>query len=374
MSDRLAGRLAFFAVIASGLGHLAMQFLPRPWSAFGHIDIAQLLYGTPIFITHWPYWTFPFEYHPLIGWGSALVSYLTGELVVLVVVWLAVVALAARAVALLLAARIGARRTIVFWSLAPQLLLFGGQNFDALAVLTVAYAATALRADRPIRAGVSIAMGAATKLFPLVAPPPYLVALWRVGKRRTALLLAGATIVALALIDGPAIIAPFSLLNYGVTPYAVAASNVDSIWLPVAMALDLFVRPDQIGSIVTAISVGGLVITYALLVLWPALRSNPDAERLSWVAVAVLVFWTRLRSPQYAIWLLPVFALYVPDWRLLLFMFVGDALTFLAIFGFRGTSREVLGPEAMPFYAAIIAGVLIRQAAMTWLVIRARAS
>jgi hypothetical protein len=347
VTARAAGTLAFIAIIVSGIGHLALQYLPRPWSVYGHIDIAQLLHDTPIFTTHWPYWTFPFEYHPVVGWGSALLSYLTGDLIVVVVLWLAVVALAARATAVLLARRVGGRRAMVFWSLAPQLLLFGGQNFDALATLTLVYAAAALRVDRPIRAGVSIAIGAATKLFPLVAAPPYLVALWHTGSRRAALLFGGATLVAFALIDGPAIIAPFSLLSYGVTPYGVSTWNVDSIWLPVAMLLDLFVRADEAAPLIAWLSLGGLVATY---------------------------LWLVVRPPQYAIWLLPIFALYVPDVRLLLFMFVGDLVTFLAIFALRGETRDVLGYEAVPFYLAILAGVVIRQIAVARLLLRARAS
>jgi glycosyl transferase family 87 len=373
VTARAAGMLAFAAVMVSGLAHLALQYLPRPWSVLGHIDIAQLLDATPIFSTHWPYWTFPFEYHPVIGWGSAVISYLTGELVVLVVVWLAIMALAARAAAMLLAQRVGPRRAIVFWSLAPQLLLFSGQNFDALAVLTIVYASAALRADRPVRAGISLAVGAATKLFPIVALPPYLVALWRAGARRAAFLFAVATCVALAVIDGPAIVAPFSLLSYGVTPYAVPTWNVDSVWLPVAMLLDLFVRPDRAAPIISVLSLGGLIATYAWLVLRPALRRGADAERLAWVATGLLVFWTRLRSPQYAIWLLPIFALYVPEARLLLFMFIGDAVTYVSVFALRGTSRDVLAPEAVPFYMAILAGVLIRQVAVARLLLRARA-
>ena len=369
---RAAGRLAFAAVLVSGLLHLALQFLPRPWSTFGHIDIAELLAPTTIFVTHWPYWTFPFEYHPVIGWGSAVISYLTGELVVLVVVWFAIVALCARAVAILLARRVGARRTILFWSLAPQLVFFSGQNFDALAVLTVAYGAAALSVERPVRAGVAIAVGAATKLFPLVAVPPFLVALWRAGAWRTAAVFAAATAIGLFVIDLPAIVAPYSLLTYGVTPLGVPTWNVDSIWFPFALLLDLAVPPNTADALIAAVSVIGLAITYVALVVRPALRSGADPERLAWLGVAILVFWTRLRSPQYVIWLLPLFALYVPDVRLLLFMFVGDATTFLAVFGLRGTPRDLLGAEALPFYAAIVIGVLVRQFAVMRLIVRAR--
>jgi hypothetical protein len=369
---RAAGLLAFASVMVSGLAHLALSFLPRPWSTLGHIDIAELLDPTPIFRTHWPYWTFPFEYHPVVGWGSALISFVTGELAVLVVVWLAIMALCARAVALELARRVGPRRTIVFWSLSPQLLLFGGANFDALAVLTVVYAASALRADRAVRAGVSIAVGAATKLFPLVALPPYVLTLWHTGRGRNGLVLVTSAAVALLAIDLPAVIAPYSLLGHGVTPFSVATWNVDSMWFPVAILLDTALRPDAADTFIAALSVGGLTLSYAWLVLRPALRSGADAERLAWLGVAMLVFWTRLRSPQYAIWLLPLFALYVPDARLLLAMLVGDAVTFAAVFGLRGAPRELLGPEALPFYAAIVFGVIVRQVAVARVLLRAR--
>ncbi len=364
------GNLAFLAVLLSGEAHLAMAYAPRPWSALGHIDIAQLLAVTPIFHTHWPYWTFPFEYHPLIGWGSALISYLTSDLLALVVVWLLAMAFCARATAQLLAARIGARRTIVFWSLAPQLLLFSANNFDSFAVLTLVVAGASLARGRGVTAGIAIAAGAATKLFPLVGVPPHFIALWRAGRTGVAMRLAVATTVALVLIDLPAVIAPYSLLGTAVWPYGVATWNVDSIWLPVAMLLDPFLAPPAADRVITLVSLAGLAVSYVLLVLRPAFR-GADAQRLAWLAVAVLVFWTRLRSSQYAIWLLPVFALYVPDVPLLLFMFVGDVTAFVAVFLLHGAPRDLLGPDALPFYAAIAFGVIVRQIAVMRLIVAA---
>jgi hypothetical protein len=356
----------------SGIGHLAFQHVPRPWSTLGHIDIAELLASTPIFESHWPYWTFPFEYHPVIGYGSALLSYLTGDLLLLVVGWLIVVGLCARAAGALLAQRVGTRRAIVFWSLAPQLVLFSGQNFDSIVVLTLLVATSALGAGRPVRAGLALAVGAATKLVPLVGAPPYAIGLWRAGRRRAAALLAAATVIGLLALDLPAIVAPYSLLRYGVTPYGVSTWNVDSIWLPVAMALDPLVAPSVADALIAVASVAGLAITYVLLILRPAWR-GADPERLLWLAVAVLVLWTRLRSPQYAIWLLPLFALYVPDVRLLLFMLVGDVVAYVSVFALRGMPRDLLAPDTLPLYALIVFGVLVRQIAVIRLVLRARA-
>jgi hypothetical protein len=368
---RAASFLALAAVLVSGIGHLAFQHVPRPWSTLGHIDIAELLASTPIFESHWPYWTFPFEYHPIIGYGSALLSYLTGDLLLLVVGWIIVVALCARTAGALLARRVGTRRAIVFWSLAPQLVLFGGQNFDAIVVLSLLVATSALGAGRPVRAGLALAVGAATKLVPLVGAPPYAIGLWREGRRRAAALLAAATVVGLLALDLPAIIAPYSLLRYGVTPYGVSTWNVDSIWLPVAIALDPLVGAGLADALIAAASVGGIAVTYALLIVRPAWR-GADPERLLWIAVAIVVLWTRLRSPQYAIWLLPLFALYVPDVRLLLFMLLGDLVTYVSVFALRGTPRDLLAPELLPLYALIVFGVVVRQVAVVLLLLRAR--
>jgi hypothetical protein len=368
---RSASFVAFAAVIVSGLGHLAFQFAPRPWSALGHIDIAALLTVTTIFSTHWPYWTFPFEYHPVIGWGSAILSYVAGELVLVVVAWIVIVALCAREVARALEKRVGLRRTLIFWSLSPQLVVFSGQNFDVLVVLTLLAATAALRAERPIRAGVALAIGAATKIVPLVGLPPHAIALWRAGSRRTAVLLGLATAGALVAIDLPAIVAPYSLLRYGVSPYGVATWNLDSIWFPVAIVLDPIMAPSVADAVISLVSIAGLGLTYAVVVLRPAWR-GADPERLLWLGIAVVLLWSRLRSPQYAIWLLPLFALYVPDVRLLLFMFLGDVVSYVTIFLLRGTPRDPFAAETLPFYALIVFGVVIRQVAVVLLLVRAR--
>lgn len=345
---------------------LAFQLVPGPLSAFGHVDIASILFGTNVGTTHWPYWSFSFEYHPVIGWGTALLSYVAPDLVFIVLAWGLVVAAAAGVVAWLLTRRVGARRTLVFWSLSPQLLLFGGANFDAIAVLCILVAGGLMVTGRRVRTGIAIGAGAATKLFPIVALAPFTVSFWRAGSRRRAATIALATTVTLAVIDAPAVVAPHSLLAAGVTPYQVASWNLDSIWLPFAMALGFALDQASVDRVIVAISAAGMAITYVLAVrsVW----RGADPVRLTWVAVCVVLVWTRLYSPQYAIWLLPVFALYVPRPSLLGFMFVGDALAFLTIFGFRASGRELGDPAAAPLLGALIVGVTIRHVALLQLV------
>jgi uncharacterized membrane protein len=237
----------------------------------------------------------------------------------------------------------------------------------------VVVAVAFLDGGRPIRAGVAIAIGAATKLFPLVALPPLAIATWRRGMRRSAMVLTASTAIALAVIDVPAIIAPYSLLRYGVAPYGVATWNVDSIWFPLAIALDPLFPPAVADTLLYWVSLVGLVASYAVLVLRPASRGE-GAERLVWLAVALLVFWTRLRSPQYAIWLLPIFVLFVPDARLLGFMFIGDLAAFVAVFLLRGVARDPGAVDSLALYGTIVFGVVVRQVAVALLITRLRAA
>ena len=358
-------------VLLSQWVRVVLEVLPEPFTAYGHLDIESILVGKRVLEVHWPYWAFPFEYHPVIGWVTALLSYVAPHAVFLILAWGVIVAVAAGAVAWLLTHAVGARRTLVFWSLSPQLALFGGANFDAIAVLSIVAGASFFVRGRHARAGAALAAGTATKLFPALAAPPLVISLWRSGARRSALALGAAALAALAILDGPAIVAPYSLLGSGVTPYGVATWNLDSIWLPIAVGLGAFLDPSTIDRLVTGVSLLGLAITYAWLVLRPAWR-GADPVWVGWIGVCAVLVWTRLYSPQYAIWLLPVFALYVPRPGLLGFMFVGDAVVFGAIFGFKGLGLRVADPDALPLIGLLIIGVIVRHVALVLLLVRAR--
>lgn len=361
---------AVVAVLVSQWVRLVLEVLPEPFTAYGHLDIESILVGTRVLEVHWPYWAFPFEYHPVIGWATALLSYVSPHAVFLILAWGVIVAIAAGAVASLLTRAVGARRTLAFWSLSPQLLLFGGANFDAIAVLSILAGAAYFARGRHARAGAALAAGTATKLFPAVVAPPLAIALWRSGARRSALAFAVMALAMLAILDGPAIVAPHSLLSSGVTPYGVGSWNLDSIWLPFAIGLGAFLDQATINRIVTAVSLVGLAASYVWLVLRPALR-GADPVWAGWIGVCAVLIWTRLYSPQYAIWVLPVFALYVPRPGLLAFMFVGDALVFGTIFGLHGLGLRVDDPAALPLLGLMVVGVVVRHIALVLLLIRA---
>jgi hypothetical protein len=111
----------------------------------------------------------------------------------------------------------------------------------------------------------------------------------------------------------------------------------------------------------------------SLRLLRPAFRGG-DTARLGWIAVGVLLLWTRLYSVQYAIWLLPVFALFVPRVAPFALMTAGDVLVYVAVFGRTAAGLQLGDPAAFPFLIALIARVVVRHAALVLALIAARRS
>lgn len=156
------------------------------------------------------------------------------------------------------------------------------------------------------------------KLFPIAALP-----LLALRERRRSIGRAVAVIAVglavLAVVDGPAVLAPYSLQSYGQHPYHQASWNVDPIWLAFATVASLVADLATIDRLVTAISAAGLVASYLWWCVRPAAR-GADPIPLFWRAVILILLWSRLYSPQYSLWVLPAFVLFVPRPGLLLLL------------------------------------------------------
>ena len=359
-------------MLASAAARLLLSVLPQPFFTFSYSDLVAAAYTQPVLEAHWPYFAFPFYYQPLLGWSVAVLSYIVPDRLFLVLGLNLVAAAAAGGVAALLVRRVGARRTLLYWSCAPQLLLFGGANVDTLPVLLLVVATAALAARRTLSTGVALGLGAAAKVFPIVALPPYALSLWS-SSRRDGIRMVAAAVAVLALVDAPALVARYSLLSFGVGAYVSQPWNDDSIWLPVSLGLSTFAGPEATERLIVVGSFVGAVVTYALIVLRPALRGR-DPAQLGWIAVVVLLLWTRLYSVQYAIWLLPVFVLFVPRLAPFALMTAGDVLVYGSVFGRTSAGLQLVDPAALPFIITMIAGVLLRHAALVVVLIAARRS
>jgi Glycosyltransferase family 87 len=216
-------------------------------------------------------------------------------------------------------------------------------RFDPWPTLLAVAALAALLRERAVLGGALLGLGFAAKLWPAVLLPIALAYLWRRRGRDIALVnLAAFAAVAVACFLPFAIIAP-----HGV--HAMFADQLDrplqveSLGAAVLMAAQHLGMPPltTIGShgaqalsgrgaglaadLSTVLEIGTVIAIWIVF----ARRRNPDAEAVllaAAAAVAALVAFDRVLSPQYLIWIVPFIPL-VRGWR----GFHASALLFLAL-------------------------------------------
>jgi hypothetical protein len=354
---RLAVALSAAAVLAVSAAPriaLAAGTLPDPLRPFIWSD-ALLLYVRGLNGHHLPYADVPFEYPPLIALVSAIASLLASSATAFVALW-AVAQIAAGAVAAaILTSAAGAARTMRRFALAPQLLLLGAINFDLLPVVFLCAALVAARRGHELRAGLHLALGTLSKLFPLAAAPVLLTRARgpvRITVAGLAVLAAG--YVPAALAGRTAAFAPAYYL-VGIP------ANFDSPWGLLAAALESAgIASAQ--AIVTVVTLAGLAVTYVAVVL-PRARASDPAVPMALAVVATLVWW-RLYSPQYSLWMLPLFVLLPLGTRAFALLVAGDALVFVSVYPLTLVRWDPGDGIVTALFVTLVAGVAVRLLAL----------
>lgn len=349
--------MAAVVVLAGALPRIALAAgaLPDALRAFTWSD-ALFTYLRGLAGHRLPYRDTPFEYPPLIGAISGLFSLLTDDPVTYVALWALVLAAAAGACGVLLTRAAGARRALLYWALAPQLLLLGSLNFDVLPTTLVAAAAVAQRQGREVSSAIALATGTATKLFPAASVP---IAFLRARHPRRFVLVTAAV---LALIYVPTALQPYSSAG-GVAFYIAGIdANIDSVWGLLERVLAALGMPSP-KVFVVVLTLAGLGATYVVLVLPRAARAADPAAAFALATVALL-FWSRLYSPQYSLWLLPFLALLAIDVRRYALLVVADAGVFLTIYPLTLVQRTADDAAGVLLLAALASFVVLRHIAL----------
>jgi hypothetical protein len=300
-----------------------------------------------------PYLDVGFAYPPVIGYVSGLLSLVTDDATGFVVAWAVVVVLFAALGGFVFARAAQPSRALVYWACAPQLLLTAGINFDVIAAVLSGAAAILARRGGHAPSLALLAVGTATKFYPASFAPILIGRLVR-GDRRGALVGSLVFTATLAALYVPATLAAQSTARF-VGEYAYSKpANFDSIWAIPSVLLQA--AGGDPAPIIVAVTVTGLVLTYAIGVLPRALRAADPVIGFA-LAVASVLFWTRFYSPQYSIWLLPFFVLLPLRARTFLFVSIADIGVFIGIFSLTLVLRpdDALVPIVLTALAASIA-------------------
>lgn len=356
--DRLLPALIAVVVVLLGGAPrllLAAGLLPEWARAFVWSD-ALFTYERGLIGHRLPYLDTPFEYPPVLGIIAGAFSLFFADSATYVAAWTVLLAATAGVCAYVLGmASAGSPWVLRYWSLTPQLLLLSTVNFDVLPATLLAAAAVAQRSGRELVAAAALATGTATKLFPLASAP---IALLRARRR-------GLVLAILATIVGALYVSTSFLPNSsarGLAFYGTGIpSNIDSVWG--LLERGILIAVPAASTLLLVLTLSGLALTYVLHVLPRAARAADPAVAFG-LATVVLLFWSRLYSPQYSLWLLPFFALSAIGGRAFTLLSLADIGVFFTIYPLTLVRR---GPEDLASIAllgALAAFVVLRQVAL----------
>ncbi|MDT4977766.1 MAG: hypothetical protein QOG98_3524 [Pseudonocardiales bacterium] len=221
------------------------------------------------------------------------------------------------------------------FALSPLLIIHAFSNWDLLAMALTSGALWAWARKQPVLAGVLIGLGTAAKLYPiflLVA-----IAILAIRTRRYApAVWAGVTAVLVWLaVNGPIALAYYQGWSEFYRFSIDRPTERSTVWAMAKTVLDVgagaadasFWKPPGV-----AVAVALLVGLAVVAVIGLRAPVKPRLAQLAFLVVLAFLLTTKVWSPQYSLWLVPLLALARPRWRLnLIWQFTEIAVWFLTL-------------------------------------------
>jgi uncharacterized membrane protein len=258
-------------------------------------------------------------------WNRTMAGYLLANELLL--------SLCAVAITVCLWTRVGVRA--LYFVLAPTFVIYAFMNWDLLAVALATGAITALLSRRDRWAGALLGLGAAAKLYPALFVVPFVIHRLRQREPDGAIRLFWTAAATWAAVNAPfAILAPGSWWTF----FRLNAARIpdwDSLTYIACRHLHSLCFSTRA---VNAGSLAAFIGLSAFVWVWKA-RRDPDFDRWTLVFPIVVLFLltNKVYSPQYGLWLLPLFALVLPDLRPFVLFCAADVAVFATRFRFFGS-------------------------------------
>jgi uncharacterized membrane protein len=270
----------------------------------------------------------------------------------------AILTFAAFATALCLYLMVGGRRTLYF-VLAPTLLVYAFVNWDLLAVALATAAILMYLRRRDVFAGILLGLGAAAKVYPALLLVPLVAGRLRAREPDRATRLAWATAGSWIAVNLPfALAAPSGWWEFFRFNSARPA-DWDSLWYIACHRVTGELSSCAGTRTINVVSALAFVALLALVWRWKASRDPGFARWTLGLPVLVLfLLVNKVYSPQYSLWLLPWFALALPDLRLFVAFQAADVAVFVTRFSW---FAELSGFGGLPI-GAFEAAVVVRAA------------
>jgi uncharacterized membrane protein len=249
----------------------------------------------------------------------------------------------------------------MYFAMAPTLALYAFLNWDLLVVAITTAATVAFLRRHDAGAGVLLGLGVATKLYPVLLLLPFALERRREGERSGAFRLLMWAAVTWAVINVPFMLLSFD--RWGEVFRLNSSRPIDwgSVWYAACRTITGRVDCGH----VRLVNVASVVLFAALtMLIWRAkVAREPSVPRwtLAFPLLIVFLLTTKVYSPQYSLWLIPWFALVLPDLRLFLAFEAADVAVFVMEFSWLGRYFNGEGLPVWPLQVAVIvrAAVLV---------------
>jgi uncharacterized membrane protein len=300
-------------------------------------------------------------------WAMRLAAWVSGaDVAAFFYANVALLTLAAFVTALCLYLMVGARA--LYFALAPSLLVYGYINWDLLAVAFATAATFLYLKRRDIPAGVLLGLGAATKFYPALLLVPFVAGRFRSREPDRGMHLAWAAAGAWTVVNLPfAIAAPRGWLEFF---RFNSARPVDwnSLWFIACERLSEGLSSCSNTWLINAVSAVSFVSAVALVWLWKVAR-DPGFARwtLGFPVLVLFLLSNKVYSPQYGLWLLPWFALALPNVRLFALFAAADVAVFVTLFSWFGRLSGFGGlPSGVFEVAVVVRAVILVACVIAW--------
>jgi uncharacterized membrane protein len=207
------------------------------------------------------------------------------------------------------------------FALSPLLIFHAFSNWDLLAMSLTAGAMWAWARDKPVLAGTLLGLGAAAKLYPGLLLVPLLALAWRTRRWEETVWACSAAVGAWLAVNIPIGLAYYHGWSEFYRFSVDRPAERSTFWaIFKTMASGSIANDDAVNWKPPGSAVALALVAALLLVVWIARFAprRPRFAQLAFLTVLAFLLTTKVWSPQYSLWLVPLLALARPRWRLAL--------------------------------------------------------
>ncbi|MDP9117691.1 MAG: glycosyltransferase 87 family protein [Actinomycetota bacterium] len=207
------------------------------------------------------------------------------------------------------------------FALSPLLVFHAFTNWDLLAMAMTAGALWAWADRRPVLAGVLIGLGTAAKLYPVFLFLAIGILAIRTRRYAPAVWAAIAAVLVWLMVNVPIALAYYPGWSEFYRFSISRPAERSTLWAMARTVTSGSVRAmDSAYWLPPGAAVAFVLIAALVAVVWIGLRApaKPRLAQLAFLAVLAFLLTTKVWSPQYSLWLVPLVAVARPRWRLAL--------------------------------------------------------